>query len=267
MTAPVPDWEEPVPATKPKPKTPPPTAMGCLIVSLLCMAILAASITLGIQTRVGCDLVADFLRRHTGLDVTVGGASVAVPLGLYLVDVQTKPSTTPLGSFKAREVRIGWNGDGLVDLSVRGARLEVMKIADGWVPAPFARVGALTDVRETAELVGERLPLSSLDVRDSAVIWSGPDGERVMSAEGLGLSIRPVSISDRRLVIFEVTARTVRRAGAVKGLNVRRLWLSSTLNPYMEVDYSGLWDGDDIAIRDWWSTPPGKATRGMVHEK
>ena len=267
MTFPTPEWDEVSPATKPKPKASTPASIGCLIVALLSVAVLLAFLTLGIQTKIGCELVADSLRRQTGLDLTIGGASLAWPLDVYLTDVQTKPSTTPLGSFKAREIRLGWRFGGRLDVMLSGARLEVMKIADGWVPTPFARIGELSDVRETAALVNDEVPLASLDIRDSSVIWNGPDGERVMSAEGLGVSIRPVSLGDRRYLLFEVTARIVRRAGGGKGLNVRRLWMSGKGNPYLEVEYSGMWDGDETAQKDWWSTPPGTLKRGMGHEK
>ena len=267
MTLPTPDWDEDGVAVKPKPKPPPPTAVGCLIVSLLSVAIILASLTLGIQTKVGCDLVADTLQRQTGLDLSISGATLAWPADVYLADVQTKPSTTPLGSFKAREIRIGWRWGGKLDIMVSGARLEVRKIADGGVPALFAHIGELTDVRETAALLNDSVPLAALDVRDSSVVWNGPDGERLMSAEGFGLSMRPVILGDRRMTVFEVTARAVHRAGGLKGLNIRRLWLSGSENPYLEVEYSGMWDGDDITLKDWWCTPPGAAKRGMGHEK
>lgn len=266
MTPPVPEWDDVPPAAKPK-AGPPPTTMGCLIVILLSGVIVMAALVFGIQTRVGCDLVADMLRRQTGLDLAVGGVSLAWPADLYLTDVQTKPSTTPLGLFKAREVRIGWRWGGDIDLALSGVRLEVMKIADGWVPAPFARLGALADVRDTAALIGDHSPLASLDVRDSVLVWNGPDGDRLMAAEGSGISMRPLILGARRFLVFEVTARRVHRAGGVKGLDVRRLWLSGDMNSYMEVIYSGIWDGDEGAQRDWWSPLPGRKNRGVGHEQ
>lgn len=266
MTPPVPEWENVPPAVKPK-VAPPPTTMGCMVVLLLCAVIVLAALVFGIQSRVGCDLVADMLRRQTGLDLAVGGVSLAWPADIYLTDVQTKPSTTPFGLFKAREVRIGWRwGDGIA-LVVSGARLEVMKIADGWVPAPFARLGALSDIRDTVTLIGDHPPLSSLDVRDSVLVWNGPDGDRMMSAEGFGLSMKPIVLGDRRLLAFEVTARRVYRAGGIKGMDVRRLWLSGDLNPYMEVIYNGIWEGEERTTRDWWSPLPGRRNRGVGHEQ
>ncbi|MEI8121231.1 MAG: hypothetical protein WCI20_04220 [bacterium] len=267
MTLPTSEWDEESPATKPKPGRSTPAPVGCLVFVLLSLVVLLAFVTFGIQTKIGCEWVADSVRRQTGLDVAIGGASLAWPLDLYLTDVQTKPSTTPLGSFKAREIRIGWRWGGRFDMMLSGARLEVMKIADGWVPTPFAKIGELSDVRETVLLVSEEIPLASLDIRDSSVIWNGPDGERLASSEGLGLSMRRVTLGDRPYFVFEVTSRIVRRVGGLKGLNVRRLWMSGNKCPYLEVEYSGMWDGDDVALKDWWATPPGAVKRGMGHEK
>jgi hypothetical protein len=267
MTSPIPEWEDPRAAGRSKAGTSPHTGIGCLAMVLLCAAVVLAALVLGVQTRIGCEVVADSIRKQTGLDLAVGGASLAWPADLYLTDVQTKPSTTPLGSFKAREIRIGWRRGGRLDVLVSGARLEVMKIADGWVPAPFARLGELGDVRETAALVGDGVPLAALDIRDSSVVWNGPDGERQASVEGLGFSMRPVTLGERSYLVFEVSARMVRRTGGGKGLNVRRLWMSGKGNPYLEVEYDGMWEGAESALKDWWSTPSGMVKRGMAHEK
>ena len=266
MTAPIPEWNDNVTPAESGRNVPPPATLGCLVVSALFVAILFAAVTLGVQTKVGCDLLASALKRQTGLDVTVESASVEWPLGICLTDVQTKPSTTPFGSFKAREIRIGLRTGGGVEISLRGARLELMKLADGWVPEVFSKVGALNDVRDTAVLFGDDPRVMAVDVRDSGIVWNGPDGERMSSAEGVGISIRPVMMNDQRMTVFEVAARIVRRANGMKGLGIRRLWLSSRDTPYLEVEYQGLWDGADNGTADWWTVPPGAMKRGMKNE-
>ncbi|MEI6564303.1 MAG: hypothetical protein WCO42_08390 [bacterium] len=256
------DWDEEVKPVKPKPQPPAPSAVGCLIVASLSVALLFAMVVLGIQTRVGCELVANYLKKQTGLDLTVGGARLTAPLGLILVDVQTKPSTTPLGSFKAREIEVDFRWGGTMDLTLRGMRLELVKIADGWVPTPFVKLGALSDIRETAALFAEDPDVVSVDVTDSTILWSGPDGERLSSVDGLSLNMRPVRLGERRLKVFDVAARSVYRSGGVKGRIVQRLWISVPDNPYLEVEYRGIWEGDEAGAKDWWSTPPGTVKRG-----
>ena len=150
-----------------------------------------------------------------------------------------------------------------MELMVRGARLDVMKTADGWVPAAFRRLASLEDVRDTASLFAEDPRLVGLDIRDSGIIWNGPDGERLAAVEGLGVGMRPVTLGERRLKLFEVTARTVRRANGGSGRTLLRLWVSVPENPYLEVEYRGAWDRDEAGLKDWWSTPPGVMKRGL----
>jgi hypothetical protein len=264
----IPEWEEaPQPIVKVKAKKGPSSAAGCLIMTGLSLAIIVATVVLGIQTRAGCEVVADYLERQTGLDLAVGGASFTAPTELCLTDVQTKPSTTPLGSFKAREIRLALGWGGTLEMSLAGAKLEVVKTADGWVPAAFGRLASLTDVRDTAALFADDPRLVKLDVKDSSMIWNGPDGERLSVIEGLGVGMRPVKMGGRALKLFEVTARTVRRGEGVKGRSVQRLWVSTVESPYMEVDYRGSWEGDTVGIRDWWSSPPVTVKRGVENEK
>jgi len=256
------DWDEDVKPVKPYARRPPPRAAGCLLVLVLSAVFVIALAVFGIQTKVGSDLVASYLKKQTGLDLTVGGAQLAAPLDLILTDVQTKPSTTPLGSFKAREIQMGWRWGGKMHLTLRGLRLELVKIADGWVPAAFSSLATLGDVRDTVALFAEDPNLVSLDVTDSAVLWSSPDGERLSAVDGLNVSMRPVLLGERHLKIFEVTARSVFRTGGVKGRFMRRMWVATPENSYFEVDYRGVWEGDDSGVKDWWSIPSGVGKRG-----
>ena len=260
MSSATPDWDEVATSSSAQSTRPPPRAAGCLIVAGLSVAFVIALAVFGVQTKVGCDLVANTLKKQTGLDLSVGGAQLVAPLDLVLTDVQTKPSTTPLGNFKVREIQMGWRWGGEWRLVLRGLRLELVKIADGWVPAPFARLAELSDVRETVALLAGEPKLVSLDITDSGVLWSTPDGERLSAVDGLHMSMRPVLLGERRLKICEVTARSVFRTGGVKGRLIRRMWVTTQENPYLEVDYRGVWEGDNAAVKDWWSIPgePGK---------
>ncbi|MEI6788140.1 MAG: hypothetical protein WCL49_06630 [bacterium] len=263
----IPEWDDPSKPAVVKAKPGPSSSAGCLIMAALSVAILVAAVVLGIQTRSGCELVAGFLQRQTGLDLTVGGASITGPTEVCLTDVQTKPTTTPLGSFKAREIRIALGWGGTLEMTVAGAHLEVVKTADGWVPAAFGKIATLNDVRETASLFIDEPRLVKLDIRDSGIIWSGPDGERLCVVEGLGMGMRPLKLAGRSLSVFEVTARTVRRSGGSKGSFLQRLWVSTKESPYGEVEYRGSWEGDETGVRDWWSTPPGTVKRGAGNGK
>lgn len=227
------------------------------MMTVLTAAILMAMAVFGLQTKVGSDVVASYLKKQTGLDLSVGAAQLGGGRELILTDVQTKPSTTPLGSFKVREIQLGWRWNGEIRLTFRGLRLELVKIADGWVPAAFSKIATLKDVRETAALFVEDPDLVSLDVVDSSVVWSSPDGERLAAVDGLNLSMRPVLLGDRHIKIFDVSARNVFREGGVRGRLMHRMWVVTSEYSYLEVDYRGIWEGNESNVKDWWSVPPG----------
>ncbi|MEI6515450.1 MAG: hypothetical protein WCO77_05700 [bacterium] len=262
MSPSIPEWEEEVKAPKVKHKAPPHGPAGCLVMICLSATVIIATVVLGVQTRSGCELVANYLKSQTGIDLTVGGARFTGITEMTLTDVQTKPTTTPLGSFKVREMRIRLGLDGTLELALAGARLDVVKTADGWAPALFNKIASLDDVRETASLFSSEPGLVSLDVRDSGIIWNGPDGERLAAIEGMGISMRPVAMGLRRLMLIEVMARSVSRQGGVKGRLLQRLWVSVPENPYLEVEYRGSWEGDDAGAKDWWTPPPSTVKRG-----
>jgi len=267
MTTSIPEWEDEIKATKAKQRAPRGASAGCLLMIGLSAAIVISMVVLGIQTKAGAELAAGQLKRFTGLDLTVGGARLDWPPAIILTDVQTQPSTTPLGSFKAREIILGMGWGKTLNLTLKGARLEVVKTADGWVPAAFARVATLTDARDTALLFADDPNLVALDVRDSALVWNGPDGDRLAAAEGLSLSVRRVMMGDRMVRLYDLSARTVYRANGQKGRSVRRLWASVPETPYLEIEYRGEWDGKEADSKDWWSDPPSVAKRGNGYEK
>ena len=112
-------------------------------------------------------------------------------------------------------------------------------------------------------LFAEDPKLVSLDITDSGVLWSTPDGERLSAVDGLNVSMRPVLLGERPVRLFEVSARSVFRAGGIKGRLMRRMWVTTQENPYLEVDYRGVWEGDESTLKDWWSLPPGAGKRGL----
>ena len=263
MNTSIPEWDDRGVPAKAKSKKPSHGMAGCMVMVALSVAVVLATVALGIQTKGGCELVASYLERQTGLDLAIGGASVVWPLGLDLADVQTKPTTTPLGGFKARQVRMDFHLDGTYELVVRGAHLDVVKTAEGWVPAVFRRLAALEDVRDTVSLFAEDFRLAGLDVQDSGITWNGPDGDRLAAVEGLTVGMRPVTVVARPLRLFEVAARSVRRANGSSGRTLLRVWVSAPENPYLEVEYRETWEGDVDSVKDWWSAPPGVGKRGI----
>jgi hypothetical protein len=85
--------------------------------------------------------------------------------------------------------------------------------------------------------------------------------------EGLEFRAVPIETPGRRFWYYELTARLVKRAGGREGRNVRRCWMSTAENAYIEVIYRAMWGSETPAARDWWSTPPADGQRGVATDE
>ncbi len=239
------------------------SGIGCLVTTLVIVAMLGVALVLILPTRGASDLIADYLHDRTGLDVTVGRARLSFPNAVVLENIRSRGDGASNGVFSAQEVKLGWGLDGAPVVKARGVELTLVRDeAGGWRPDPFAGVGELTDVAQTAGLLTE-FPRLTLDVRDSAITWvSG--GTNTASVEGLAFRATPVRPQGRHLWLFEAQASRVLRAGGRGGRAVRRTWISAEENPYLELTYRGVWDETPPATNDWWSRPtPAKPAMGV----
>jgi len=71
-----------------------------------------------------------------------------------------------------------------------------------------------------------------------------------------------VLLGDRSVRLFDVSARNVFRAGGARGRLMHRMWVTTQENPYLEVEYRGVWEGDETGIKDWWSVPAVAGKKG-----
>ncbi len=236
---------------------------GFLTTVLVILAILLVAVAFAVRTRGGCELLADYLRDRTGLNLAVGGARFALPYDLVLENLKTRDEGTTNGSFAAREVRLEWVPGASVLVKARGVQLTLtMSDAGGWKPAPFAGLGELRDVRQTAALFGG-LPDMALDLRDGAIAWMA-GGTNTAAVEDLTFTSIPVQVPGRQWRLFELQAGRVLRAGGGTGRAVHRTWINAEENAYLELVYRGLWDEAPPAGQDWWSVPePPKPATGV----
>ena len=237
--------------------------LGVLCTVLLILAILIVAAVFAIQTRGGCDLLSDYLRERTGLNLAIGGARFALPYDLVLENVRTREEGGAGGSFTSREVRLEWRPGIVPILKIRGAQLGLVAAESGvWSPASLEPLAEVRDVRQTAALLGG-LPNVILDVRDSAISWT-ERGTNTAAIEGVTLCVTPVRLPGRLWRLFELQAARVVRAGGGTGRSVHRTWISTEENGYLELLYRGLWDEAPPAAPDWWSVPePLKPANGV----
>ena len=238
--------------------------MGCLTLLLVLSFIVLVALAMAVRTQGACGLMADYLHDRLGLDVRIGGARIGLPYDLVLENVQTKTNEAGAGALTCREARVGIGFDGSLQVGIRGADLRLVRGArNEWQPEPFDRLGPLRDVRSVAALFDELPRRLALDVRDSAIRWVDPTTAKTTSVEGLSLRVTPIALSDRTLRFYELGARHVVRASGSDGRSIRRVWLSARENPYLEVQYRAIWDGEGAADADFWSRPaPGRAETG-----
>ena len=231
--------------------------LGRLTLFLLLLALLLAGLALLIKTRRGCEMISSYLHSQTGLALTIGEARLSLPCDLVLNNVAIKPEQALEGDFRAREIRLGWRRRGAVLLEVTGAQLDLVQVADGWMPEAFSRIAELRDVRETAALFADAPKRVKVQIRDSSIFWRGADREMKSFVQGLnfwsGVSETPTVM----LRVYEVGAVAVRREGRVDGRAIQRTWVSMDGVPCVEVRAKGVWDGDVRRVKDWWSIPEG----------
>lgn len=241
------------------------SAVGCLTIVILLVVLVLTVLALSVRSRAGGDWIADVLRKKTGLDLKIGEARLGLPFDLILKNVQARQAEA-YGGFKAVEIRMGARLNGVVELGVKGAELDLVKTADGWLPAAFERIAVLNDVRDTPGLFVDVPRGLRLNIRDSAISWGTADGEITRRVKGLELWAMPLESPGRRMWFYELFARDVKRAGGVEGQNVRRCWLSAADNPYVEIVYRPVWRGNAVS-RDWWSVPAMDGQRGAIQDE
>lgn len=236
---------------------------GFLLTGVLILVILVIAGAFAIRTRGGCELLADYLRERTGLNLAIGGARFALPYDLVVENLRTRDEGESNGVLTVREVRLEWLPGSSPILKIRGAQLGLVASEPGtWRPESFEVLGELRDVRQTAALFAG-VPDLTLDVRDSAIAWT-EGGTNTASVEDLTLRVTPVRPPGRRWRLFELQAGRVVRAGGGTGRAVHRTWISTEEDGYLELLYRGLWDETSQAAPDWWSDPePAKPVNGV----
>jgi hypothetical protein len=230
--------------------------LGCLTMSLVFLALVVIGLAIGVKTQGGREMIARTVKVQTGLALMIGEAGVSLPCDLVLSEVAIKPEQAPEGGFVAKEIRLGWRPGGSL-MEVRGAQLDLVQVADGWMPEPFSRIATLRDVRETFELFMDAPRRFRVDVKDSSIYWKGPDREPKAFVQGLNFWSGVSDTPEALMRVYRVNAQSVKREGRVQGRAIQRTWVSQDGVPYAEVSYKGEWEGDSRRVKDWWSSPEG----------
>lgn len=235
------------------------SGIGCFGTLVLIVLILLVALVFAVRTHGALELMSDYLRNRTGLDVTIGSARIGLPCDLILEDVNSV--TNGGGRLRVAEVRMGLRWTGSMPVRIRGADVEFQRTPAGrWEPETFERVAALSDVRETARIFNGMPRRMVVEVRDSRVSWKSTNGVETASAQGVHFTAACLDTAWDTLLYCNLFASDVTRPGGGRGRAIRRIWVCSDRNPYAELEYSGSWENGEGAAADWWSRPPPAAT-------
>ena len=131
---------------------------------------------------------------------------------------------------------------------------EVTLVDDGilWQPAFLHNIGRLRDVREVYGVVTNMAPQMVVEVVGGVLRANDRQGQVLTEMAGVDFYAQPISLPDRELYYLRLDARMVRRTGGARGQDVRREWMSTAANGYIELMYRGVWEGAEKR-RDLWS--------------
>lgn len=230
------------------------SAIGCFGTIVLIVLILLVALVFAVRTRGARELMSDYLRNRTGLDVVIGAARIGLPYDLVLENIGSR--TNRGGRIRVAEVRMGVRWNGTMPVRIRGADIEFQRTPAGaWEPDTFERIAALSDVRETAQIFNGMPRRMTVDVRDSRVTWTDAGGTETASIQGLNFRAACIETSGDTLLYCKLFAADVRRPTGGRGKALHRIWIIADRNPYVEVDYSASWDAAEGDAADWWSRP------------
>lgn len=232
------------------------SGLGCLTTVAIVAAVLLAALVLAVRTRGACELLADYVSEKIGVRISIGSARVALPCDLVLEDLASRPPAAGSGMLRVRSARVGIRLNGEMPVRIEGAQLDLVRDAAGaWQPPAFDPVATLADVRQTQGIFAPMPKRLRLDIRDSGIRWRNANGLDAAAVEGLDFRVIPLDAFGRPIWYYEAFTKIVRRPGGGEGKAIRRQWVGTEANPYVEIVYTGIWSEGKTQGRDWWSVP------------
>ncbi len=232
------------------------SGLGCLATLAIVAAVLLTALFLAVRTRGACELLADYVSEKIGVRMSIGSARIALPCDLVLEDLASRSPAAGGGMLRVRSAWVGLRLNGDMPVRIEEAQLDLVRDAAGaWQSPAFEQVATLADVRQTQGIFAPMPKRLRLDIRDSGIRWRNANGSDVAAVEGLDFRIIPLDVFGRPIWYYEAFAKTVRRPGGGEGKAIRRQWVGTEANPYVQIVYTGVWSEGKTQGRDWWSVP------------
>jgi hypothetical protein len=224
-------------------------AMGLLILAAL--ALLAAAVYL--HTEDGRQSFEARAEKWLGMDLAVEEVSLGWPGCVVLRGIESdppSPGAQPL--FQARELRVGLSPGLRWRMELRRPVLTLVRNSDGsWAPGALGRIGELPRMKmaDLGPLTEDLREDVDLHVSEGEVHWLDEDGKESVGATGVDFRMAPVDLPGRRMYYYFLTAHTLLRRDGARAYDVRREWLSSVEQGYVELHNS---EASGSPKQDFW---------------
>jgi hypothetical protein len=218
---------------------------GCLkraaVTVVVVILILAVFGLFAMRTEMARTSVEEHLERQTGMDLSVERTRIGWPYQLVIEGITTEESEDgPLSGFSAKEIRVGLDCRLKVVMKVKRGIVNLLRIEDGtWRPTFFARLGALRQLEQVADLTKGFRRTVRLEIDRGSILWFDCDGSRIARAEDMDFSMTKVALKNQRemyhcsLSVFSITHEDGGRTP-----NVKREWFFTDEDRFIEIEHS-----------------------------
>jgi len=223
-----------------------------VVIVLILILFIAAFVVARMDT--GRDLVKGWLEKELGMELTLGGTSLALPFDVVIDRIESKDTGFGVKpGFKAREVRIAPRLIWPSSVSVLRGELTLKRGADGvWTPSCFSRLGdvPVRNIAEISRVTREFRRNMTFRITDSSIVWLDETGQEKARAGGILLDIAPVNVPEQTFYYHHLVVYNMLGVDGVQVHDVEREWLSSDTKDYIELSRSG--KPIPVSARQFW---------------
>lgn len=237
-----------------------------LITAAIAVAIILATLFFAVRTEGGLSFIEDWLEAKLGLGVSVAQASIGWPYDLVLRDVVTEGFDVPgSAGMRADNVRIGFFGKARFRVRVEGGEVVIKRRSPRqWMPEKLSMLGRLTEenIAGISRLTRGLRQKMTLECDDCSIRWLDDKGSEFASAGGVAFQMAPVRFPGGRMHYYCVEIYNVLEPGGQRVHDVKREWLASDVDDYIEINRGRL---EPAVEGHFWN--PGSSLKDPAEKK
>jgi hypothetical protein len=206
-----------------------------------------------VRTETARRMIQARLAALTGMEVTVGKTRIGMPYTLVVENVEGREAKVAgVPPVTVRELRIGFSPRRRLGVSVRDVLGCMKQDGDGnWWPAFLKPLGGVSfdDMAGVTALTESWRGRISLRVREGRFVWRDSMGADVATVEGLSFDVVPVNVPGRETYHYALSVSAVKSRDGNVFRDVRREWLATEQQAYIEVDKAFRAEGEPDAAQ------------------